>query len=86
MIVQSGTAAPAAGRPARKRTDEAAAIADAFAQQREDEALLAGQQAAFDYDMQEKAEVQRESNALRDLQLEQSKRDDEIVKKYIEMI
>jgi hypothetical protein len=87
MIVQNGPAAPSAGRPARKKTGgEAAAIADTLAQERVDQPLLLAQQAAFDFEMQQKTETQREANVLRDLQIEQMKRDDEIVKKYIEMI
>ena len=87
MIERTGPAAPAAGRQPRKtKTGEAAAIADTFAQEREEQAELVAQQAAFDFQMQQKTELQREANALRDLQIEQMKRDDEIVKKLISMI
>lgn len=87
MIVQNGPAAPAAGRLVRKKAPgEAAAIADAFAQERVDQAALLAQQAAFDFEMQQKTEMQREANVLRDLQIEQMKRDDEIVTKLIGMI
>ncbi|MDP9018846.1 MAG: hypothetical protein M3N19_11065 [Candidatus Eremiobacteraeota bacterium] len=72
---------PAAGRNAKGRPGT-----DFFAPERQEQVLLAVQQAAFDTDMQCKAENQREANAFRDLQMEQMKRDDEIVKKWIELI
>lgn len=86
MIQTVGTAAPAAGRPARKRGDETTSVVNALAEQREDAALLAIRQVAFNNELQQNAEMAREANALRDLQLEQAKRDDEVVKKYIGMI
>ena len=88
MIERTGPAAPAAGaaRVRRKPAREAAAIAELLAQEREEQAALVAQQAAFDFQMQQKTELQREANALRDLQIEQMKRDDEIVKKLIAMI
>jgi len=52
----------------------------------EDQAALLSQQTAFNYQMQERAELQREFNELRALQMEQLKHDDEIVKKWIELI
>jgi hypothetical protein len=51
----------------------------------EDLALLA-QQAAFDRMMQERAELQREANALRDLAMEQVKKDDALMGAWIKMI
>ena len=88
MIDRTGPAAPAAGaaRTRKRPANEAAAIADTFAQEREEQAAFLAQQAAFDFQMQQKTELQREANALRDLQIEQMKRDDEIVKKLIAMI
>ncbi|MFN2527490.1 MAG: hypothetical protein ABR584_02075 [Candidatus Baltobacteraceae bacterium] len=88
MIERTRPAAPAAGaaRVRKKSGGEAAAIADTFAQEREEQAAFVVQQAAFDLQMQQKTELQREANALRDLQIEQMKRDDEIVKKLIGMI
>lgn len=47
---------------------------------------VAAQQSQFDEDMEERAELLRESNALRDMMLEQLKADDEALKKYIAMI
>lgn len=77
MIERTRPAAPAAGatRVRKKPADEAAAIADTFEQER-----------AFDLQLQQKTELQREANALRDLQIEQMKRDDEIIKKLVGMI
>jgi hypothetical protein len=48
-------------------------------------ALLA-QQAAFDRMMQERAELQREANALRDLAMEQVKKDDALMGAWIKLI
>lgn len=44
------------------------------------------QQAQFDQETEERAELMREANALRDLMLAQLKDDDEALKKYIAMI
>lgn len=44
------------------------------------------QQAQFDEDMEERAELEREANVLRDMMLAQLKADDEALKKYIAMI
>jgi len=48
-------------------------------------ALLA-QQTSFNFALQERAELMREFNELRALQMEQLKHDDEIVKKWIDLI
>lgn len=42
--------------------------------------------AQFNATQEERAEMLREMNALRDMALEQSKKDDEVLKKYIAMI
>ena len=47
---------------------------------------VAAQQSQFDADMEERAELLREANVLRDMMLEQLKADDEALKKYIAMI
>ena len=47
---------------------------------------VAAQQAQFDEDMEERAELEREANVLRDMMLAQLKDDDEALKKYIAMI
>jgi hypothetical protein len=51
----------------------------------EDLALIA-EQAAFDRMMQQRAELQREANALRDLAMEQVKRDDSVMNAWIKLI
>ncbi|MDQ6825914.1 MAG: hypothetical protein M3Z14_01770 [Candidatus Eremiobacteraeota bacterium] len=50
------------------------------------QAALTKQRLEFNFDLQERAELQREMNELCALQMEQLKRDDEIVKKWIAMI
>ena len=52
---------------------------------RQQSALLA-QQTSFNFALQERAELMREFNELRALQMEQLKHDDEIVKKWIDLI
>jgi hypothetical protein len=52
----------------------------------EQQAELAAQHAAFDYDVAEKAEILREHEALESLMQEQLKNDDEIMKKWIALI
>jgi hypothetical protein len=47
---------------------------------------LIQQQQAFDQLMLAKAEQQREANVIRDMMTEQLKRDEEVLKKWIEMI
>lgn len=47
---------------------------------------VAAQQAQFDEEMEERAELEREANVLRDMMLVQLKDDDETLKKYISMI
>ena len=51
----------------------------------EDFAILA-QQAAFDRVVQQRAELQREANALRDLAMAQVKRDDQTMTSWIRLI
>lgn len=47
---------------------------------------VAAQQAQFNQEMEERAELEREANVLRDMMLEQLKADDDALKKYIAMI
>lgn len=47
---------------------------------------VAAQQAQFDETMEERAELEREANVLRDMMLAQLKADEEALKKYIAMI
>jgi hypothetical protein len=51
----------------------------------QDVALLQ-QQAAFDQMMEIRAELQREANAMRDLAMEQIKRDDAVMNQWIKLI
>lgn len=51
-----------------------------------EELLLQHQRDRFDFETQERAELEREYNTLRDMMLQQMKTDDEVVKKYIAMI
>ena len=77
---------PTANRTAPAR---AAATKTAKPATPEDEAreqALQLQQAQFDFEMSERAELQREANVLRDMMVAQLKADDEILKKYIMMI
>jgi len=64
-------------------TSDAASNDDAVAKE---QATLLAQQTAFNYQVQERAELLREFNELRALQMEQLKHDDEIVKKWIDLI
>ena len=50
------------------------------------EAAIAAQRAQFDFVLEERAELAREFNELRLLEMEQLKQDDDIVKKWIAMI
>jgi len=65
------------GPPATPAPDDPAA-----AQMRE----LALRRAAFDFDLEERAELQREADALRDMMLAQLKAEDGYLHKWIEMI
>lgn len=47
---------------------------------------LALQRARFDFDLEERAELQREADALRDMMLAQLKAEDGYLHKWIEMI
>ena len=60
----------------------APANADAAGQQ----AAIAAQHAAFDFELAERAELLREHEALQTLLMEQLKNEDEIMKKWIALI
>lgn len=47
---------------------------------------VAARQVQFDQEMDERAELEREANVLRDMMLAQLKADDDALKKYIAMI
>jgi hypothetical protein len=78
--------------------DTAALMADAFSRhieyalvaqqtrQQEAQIKLDQMKTEFNDSEQERAELIREMNALRDMALEQAKKDDEVLKKYIAMI
>jgi hypothetical protein len=52
----------------------------------EEQAKLAAQHAAFDFQLAERAELLREHEALQSLLMEQLKNEDEIMKKWIALI
>jgi hypothetical protein len=77
-----GPATPrAASRPAA-----AAHTAKATPPPTQDDLDLITRQAAFDRFMQMRAELDREANALRDLAMEQIKRDDSVMHAWIKLI
>ncbi len=51
-----------------------------------DDEALEQQHERFDFIARVQAELERETNALRDLAMEQIKQDDELLKKWIELI
>ncbi|MGZ6183049.1 MAG: hypothetical protein ACXWNV_13495 [Vulcanimicrobiaceae bacterium] len=81
--------APPAAPPVAK-DDSLSAIQDAFDQEHEREAqqevFLQIQRAQFDFQSEETTELMREYNDTRAMILDQMKHDDEIVKKYIELM
>lgn len=92
---------PQAGRPAGKlpRTEgHGKAVAatpdlrlqDVLDKQHEqeirDDLVVQQQRDRFDFQMSERTELEREYNSMRDLMVEQMKRDDETLKKFISMI
>jgi hypothetical protein len=68
------------------RTRMAARTATTRAAKTPKSEAVAAQQAQFDEEMEERAELEREANVLRDMMLAQLKADDEALKKYIAMI
>jgi len=97
-----GTAAPAAAQPFdelnESAADPVAGAAEAVAKRAELLLLAQAQRqqraqfrldrmrADFNARQEEHAETLRELNALRDMALEQAKKDDEVLKKFIAMI
>jgi hypothetical protein len=79
-------------------TDRVGSYADAIAQrselfllatqsrQQEQQARLDRMRANFNESQERRSERMREMNALRDMAIEQAKKDDEVLKKYIAMI
>lgn len=82
-------AAPGSDGPeaadAQAATDAQIAALVARVSTPEDEALER-QREEFDFVTQVRAETEREINALRDMAMEQMKHDDELLKKWIELI
>ena len=70
----------------RTRLTARATTSRAAASKTPEDDAVAAQQAQFDNDMAERAELEREANVLRDMMLAQLKADDEALKKYIAMI
>jgi hypothetical protein len=68
---------------AESRGEAATGTDDATATQ---QAAIAAQHAAFDYEVAERAEILREHEALQTMMLEQLKNEDEIMKKWIALI
>jgi hypothetical protein len=82
-----GAQSPEGGPPASPTTVDGAPVADALvAAEERAEVTLDQKRLGFDQMLRERAELERESNALRDLAMEQAKRDDELLKKSISMI
>lgn len=77
----SSRAQPRGGSSASPRA-EPRGPSDTAAQQ----AAIAAQHAAFDYELAERAEIVREHEALQALLMEQLKNEDEIMKKWIALI
>ena len=70
----------------KRLTSLMAALAAQRAAQQQDEIVIEGERQAFDQMMQQRAELERERNALQALAMEQRKHDDEILKEWIKMI
>ena len=79
-----------ASAAAKKDPDAASALTDGMdkeqAKQVRLELLLQLQRDRFDFQTEERTELEREYNTMRDMMVAQEKNDDEIVKKYVAMI
>jgi hypothetical protein len=88
--VRSTTESPADGKDAAGDTDTVGALQDAFTQEHErdlqEQVFLLAQRSQFDFAIDERTELQREYDTTRSMILDQMKQDDEVVKKYIELI
>lgn len=74
------------GAPPRSRAASHAAKSDAGDLTADQQAQIAAQHAAFDFELAERAELMREHEALAALMMEQLKNEDEIMKKWIALI
>jgi hypothetical protein len=84
LAVRAAGARPA--RPAAGHVPPTDAAGGPDAIPSPDDQALQAQQRAFDQLMLLRAEQQREANVIRDMMTEQLKRDEEALKKWIEMI
>lgn len=80
------TPLPPARTPRAPQAKAATPAAADDAETRAQQQALASQRQAFDMQMEETAELEREGQALEQLMLAQLKDSDEIVKKFIELI
>jgi len=86
LAARSATPRPASKAGAKPAAHAAAHAAHPAAPAGPDDAELLTQQAAFNAMMQLRAELQREANAMRDLAMEQIKRDDQLMNTWIKLI
>jgi hypothetical protein len=90
MIAAVTSAAPAAPASALDVTAEAAPDAATLVAEHEQDAVRQARldrlKTDFDFDQQERAELLREMNVLREMAIEQQKKDDEMLKKWIALI
>ncbi len=77
---------PAARPPRAPQGKPAAPVPDHDAGTQTQEAALAAQRQVFDLEMEQQAELERERQALEQLMLARLKDEDEICKKFIELI
>lgn len=79
-----------AAAPAARSDDGASHLTNALDKEHEreirEELLLQRQRDRFDFQTEERTELEREYNTVRDMMLEQMKIDDEVVKKYVALI
>ncbi len=88
-----GVGKTSAGKTAASKApdaDAASALTDGMDREQAKEVrlelLLQRQRDRFDFQTEERTELEREYNTMRDMMLAQEKNDDEIVKKYVAMI
>ena len=87
---RTATTRTSSAAPSSKNQDAASALTDVMdkeqAKQVRLELMLQRQRDRFDWQTEERTELEREYNTMRDMMLAQEKNDDEIVKKYVAMI
>jgi hypothetical protein len=82
----SDAGAAAAETPQDEAVALATVLAQAHARDLADSAALDTERSQFDAELAQRAEFEREFNELRNLQIEQMKRDDEVVKALIRLV